>query len=149
MSYSTITVTDFEVLGCETELAFPNQSFRLVKWGSLVLGARTFPLSALQTKIIPNVDPIWKRALAIMPYAVDGIALNFPERGMPDAELKALVLCITFSDVGEHCVKFLVLRKLECDAYERAGHAILHTAFSMEKTKSIMDKARREVVVIE
>lgn len=149
ISINPIAITDVEILGCETELAYPNQPFGPVKWGSLALEARTLPLSALQTKIIPNEDSIWRRVLAIMPEAVDGIALDFPERGMPDGELKALILGLTFSDVGEHCVSFLVLRKLECDTYERIGHAILQTAFSMEKTQSIMENARREVVVIE
>jgi hypothetical protein len=138
-----------QILGCETELAFPDQPFGPVKWGSLALEARTLQLSALQTKIRPNIDPAWKRALAILPTAIDGIALDFPERGMPEGELKALVLGMTYSDVGEHCVSFLVLRRLGRDTYERIGHAVLHTAFSMEKTKAIMDEAKREVIVIE
>jgi hypothetical protein len=43
----------------------------------------------------------------------------------------------------------LVLRRLECDTYERIGLAILQTVFCMEETVSIMSKAKREVVVIE
>jgi hypothetical protein len=149
VSIDPVAITDVKVLGCETELAFPDQPFGPVKWGSLALEARTLQLSALQTKIRPNVDPTWKRALAILPTAIDGIALDFPERGMPEGELKALVLGMTYSNVGEHCVSFLVLRRLGRDTYERIGHAVLHTAFSMEKTKAIMDEAKREVIVIE
>jgi len=80
ISINPIAFTDVKVLDCETELAFPNQSFGPGKCGRLALEARTLPLSTLQTKIIPNMDPIWKTALTIMPEAIGGIALDFLER---------------------------------------------------------------------
>ena len=106
VSIDPVAITDIKVLGCETELALPDQPFGPVKRGSLTLEARTLRLSALQTKIRPNVDPIWKKVLAVMPNAIDGIALDFPERRMAEGELKALVLGLTYCDVGEHCVSF-------------------------------------------
>lgn len=151
VSIDPLAITDVKVLGCEVELAFPDQPFGPVKRGSLVLEARTLPLSTVHPElhIRPNFDPCWKRALAIMPTAMDGIALDFHGRGLLEGELKALVLGMPFSDVGEHCVSFLVLRKLKGDTYERIGHAVLHTAFSMDKAIEIMSQAVREVVVIE
>ncbi|CAM1508024.1 Fc.00g048720.m01.CDS01 [Cosmosporella sp. VM-42] len=150
VSIDPVAVTDVEVLACETELAFPNQPFGPVKLGSLVLEARTLPLSALRTKvrIRPNVDPIWKRACAIMPAAMDGIALDSPARGLPEGELKAMALGMTFSARDEFCVTFLVLRRLKGDTYERIGQAVLQTAFN-DEAEAIMKQAEKEVVVIE
>lgn len=151
VSIDPLATTDVKVLGCETELAFPDQPFGPLKWGSLALEARTLPLSALRTKnkLRPNINSIWKRAVAIFPMAMDGIALDFPERGLPDGDLKALVLGMTFSNSGAHCVIFLVLHRLECDTYERIGHAVLHTEFNEEESIAIMSQAEREVVVME
>ena len=52
---------------------------------------------------------------------------------LPDGDLKALVLGMTFSNSGAHYVIFLVLHRLECDTYERIGHAVLHTEFTPER----------------
>ncbi len=146
-----IAITDVEVLGYEAELAFPDQPFGPVKWGSLALEARTLPLSALQTafRIRTNIDLVWKRACAIMPHAMDGIALDFPARGLPEGELKAMALGMTFSTRDEFCVTFLVLRKLEGDTYERIGQAVMRTVFNKDDVEAIMNQAEREVVVIE
>jgi hypothetical protein len=150
VSVNPIVITDVEILGYETELEFPDQPFGPVKYGSLVLEGRTLPLSDLETKLMPNMDPTWKKAMVIMPEATDGISLDFPEQGLPEGELKALALGMTFSNSDQHCISFLVLRRLECDIYERIGQAMLHTAFNMEeKSQLIMAKAKREVVVIE
>jgi len=84
-----------------------------------------------------------------MPVAMDGIALDFPAQGLPEGELKAMVLGMTFSSKVDFCVTFLVLRKLEGDTYERIGQAVLLTAFNEVHAQAIMNKAKREVVVIE
>ncbi|KAJ8113101.1 hypothetical protein ONZ43_g5230 [Nemania bipapillata] len=150
VSIDPVVITDVEVLGYEVELAFPGQPFGPVKWGSLALAARTMPLSALRTRLQfrENDDPIWKRVSSIMPAAMDGIALDFPARGVPEGELKALALGLTFDVTKEYCVTFLVLRRLECDTYERIGQAVLHTG-SNDDAKAIMSQAKMEVVVIE
>jgi Heterokaryon incompatibility protein (HET) len=165
ISIDPVAVTDVKVLGCVTELASIDQPFGKVKKGILVLEARTLPLSDLRAQLRPNLNSGWKRTLAIMPEAVAGIALDFPEQGMPGGELKALVLGLTYSSVGEHCLSLLVLHKLERGTYERIGHAIMHTAEgdrserighavfhtaeTLQPTKEILAKAKREVVIIE
>ncbi|KAF4626117.1 hypothetical protein G7Y89_g12046 [Cudoniella acicularis] len=144
ISIDPVAITDVKVLGCMIELASADQPFGKVKHGMLALEARTLPLSDLGDKIRPNVNPSWKRALAIMPEAVDGIALDFPQQGMPEGELKALVLGLTFSNVGEHCLSLLVLHGLEGGTYERVGHAVMHTSEALQTTEKILARAKRE-----
>lgn len=165
ISIDPVAITDVKVLAYGTKLASIEQPFGKVEKGILVLEARTLPLSTLGGKLCANNDPNWKRSLAIMPGAVDGIALDFPEQDIPEGELKALLLGMTYSDVGEHCLSLLVLHKLERGTYERIGHAIMHTveddmydrighvvirtAETLQPTMEILAKAKREVVIIE
>lgn len=152
ISIDPVAITDVEVIGYEVELAFPDQPYGPAKSGSLVLEARTLPLSLLQTrtKIRPNVDAMWKRVCAVMPAAIDGVALDFPSKGLPESDnLKAMVLGMTFGTDSSHCVTFLVLRRLESDTYERIGQAVLHVSFDNEAAAAIMSQAKREIVVLE
>lgn len=165
ISIQPVAVTDVKVLGCGIKLASVDQPFGKVEKGILALEARTLPLSALGAKLRPNIDPTWKRALVVFPDFIDGIALDFPERGMPEGELKALVLGLTYSSFGEHHLSLLVLHKLRCGTYERIGHATIpttdgdrterigrvtiHTAGTLQPAIEMLAKAKREVIILE
>jgi len=165
ISINPVAITDVKVLDCVIELASVDQPFGKVKKGMLTLEARTLLFSDLGAKLRPNFNRNWKRVLATMPDAIDGVALDFPEQGIPEGDLKALVLGLTYSNVGEHCLSLLVLHKLEGGAYERVGqaimhtsegdrseqigHSIIHTAETLQSTQAILAKAKREVVIIE
>lgn len=147
VSIDPVAISDLKVLSCTTDLTFSDQPFGPVKAGRLTLKARILPLAALPTKIRPNVNKIWKSVFALMPAAIGGLALDFPEQPLPVGELKALVLGMTYDSCGDHATNFLVLHKLQNDTYERIGHVSLHAA--TKGLDTIMKTAKWEIVIIE